>query len=187
MKKLLMSVAVAMMAVASQAAIVKWATANNLSGIDIASVDGNAAYSAGGIDMKGNSALTFVLAIYETGTENLVDSMSGAVKYGTTNKKVSNSATLANVALNTTYDYVLTITGTQNDLTGIIGDWDYTDATLTATMSGSFKTASSGTSQLTLDPTTWTVAGAVEAIPEPTSAMLLLLGMAGLALKRKQA
>ena len=102
-------------------------------------------------------------------------------------------------AASTTYDYVLTLTGTQNSLTGRgeEASYDYTAASLATTLSGSITTVANGATALqTAAPSTWAISGikavtpptppGPEPIPEPTSGLLMLLGVAGLALRRKQ-
>jgi hypothetical protein len=185
MKKIMIALAVVAMTAATQAAALKWSSASNILGVDVTSIDGNGSYAAAGTAVKGNSSLTFTMLLLSEGAE--VGEYTGAVKFGSTNKKANTSFTIEDAAQSTTYDYVLTITGTQSDLQalGISGEWDYSAATIEAKITGSLTTAPSGTTTFTADPTSWTVAGAV-AVPEPTSGLLLMLGIAGLALRRKQ-
>ncbi len=190
MKKLVIALAAVAMAVASQAATFKWTTDAVPYGVDAASVLDNGNYTAGTTQMKNKGTWSFVLAIYDASTGALVgQSTSTSVKFGTTNAKVStNSITVNGAAASSTYNYVLTITGTQTDLNAraVDGAFDYTAAALETTLSGTVTTASTGASALATSlPTSWTVSGIVP-VPEPTSGLMLLLGMAGLALRRKQ-
>ena len=197
MKKLIVAAIIAGMAIASHAAQVKWVTAGNLTGVNVSAVTDNGNYAAGGSDLKSNSSITFSWYVYETGTDTLVDSLEDTtVKYATGKKTVAyNWAATANVLeLNTTYDYKIIVTGSQNDLRalGEKGGFDYTASTIRGEVSGTFTTASSGMTTLTADIASWTVAGIVPlspgpVTPEPTSGVLMLLGMAGLALRRKRA
>lgn len=190
MKKIVIALAAVAMAVASQAATFKWTTSATAYGIDAASVVDNGSYTAGTTQMKNKGTWSFILALYDASTGALVgQSASTGIKFGTTNAKVNTqSIAVADAAANTTYNYVLTITGTQNDLTarGVDGAYDYTAATLETSLSGSITTATMGQTEFASSlPTSWTVSGIVP-VPEPTSGLMLLLGMAGLALRRKQ-
>ena len=185
--------AVAFVAVASQAATVKWVSAasGDALGVDVATVGDNGDYAASGSALKNNSTLSFVMTFYEAGTKNVVDTWEADVKFKATGDKII-SVQWANadndLEQNTTYDYVVTVTGTQKDLAalGTKDGYIYDAAKISATASGSIKTESSGTTQLTQGFSTWTVSG-VQSVPEPTSGLLLLLGVAGLALRRRRA
>ena len=189
MKKLVIAATIVFAAVASQAATVKWVTANNLTGVDTSGVGDNGVYSAGGSALKNNSTITFSLFIYEAGTDTLVDSVTDqTVKYATGKQTVSSTWKDNAVALGTTYDYRLIVTGTQADLQalGLSGDYDYSAAMISGETSGTFTTLASGTTTLTADIANWTVSGIAAAdVPEPTSGLLVLLGVAGLALRRR--
>ena len=197
MKKMMIAAAVAITAIASQAAAVKWVTSGDLTGIATASVGDNGNYAAGGSALKSNSSLAFSLYVYTSGTETLVDSLENvAIKYATGKKTVAYSWNSGELAQGTAYDYKLVVTGTQADLQalGVKGSYDYSAAMITGETSGSFTTQPSGTTTLTADIASWTVSGIVPVstpptpdVPEPTSGLLMLLGMAGLALRRKRA
>ena len=194
MKKIVIAVAIALTAFMSQAAQIKWVTSGNLLGVDTTAVDGNGDYSAAGNILKNNSTLNFTLQMFTAGTEDLVDSVSAAVKYATGRSSVScNWAETANVlAQGTTYDYILTITGSQSDLRalGVVDGKDYSAAIISAQVSGTMTTARMGPTTLKQDIATWMVSGVVPVapvIPEPTTGLLVLLGLSCLALKRKRA
>ncbi len=208
MKKMIVMFAAAAMATASQAATFKWTTDSAPYGVDAAAVTDNGNYTAGTTAMKGQGTWSFVLSLYETGTDTLVGSATTSVKFGATNQKVSTgSIQVSEAAANTTYDYKLVITGTQTSLTGRGEDttagFDYSGAILTSTLTGNIKTAPTGTTGLATDlPSAWTISGITALapptppdpgptpgpgpIPEPTSGLLLLVGGAMLALRRKQ-
>ena len=205
MKKVIVMFAAAAMATASQAATFKWTTDAAPYGVDAAAVTDNGNYTAGTTVMKNQGTWSFVLSLYEFGTDNLVGTASTSVKFGATNQKVSTSSIQVSEAMpSTKYDYKLVITGTQTSLTGRGEDtaagFDYSGAILTTTLSGNVTTAPSGASGLaTALPTTWEISGITALapptppdppgpgpIPEPTSGLLLLVGGAMLALRRKQ-
>lgn len=191
MKKLIIVAAVVIAAVTSQAALVKWVTANNVTGIDTSAIGDNGVYAAGGSALKNNSALTLSLFIYASGTEDLVDSLvDQQVKYATGKQTAAVTWKDADntLAQGTTYDYRLIVTGTQADLQalGVTGGYDYSAATISGETSGTFTTLASGTTTLTADISNWTVSGiTAAAIPEPTGGLLVLLGVVGLALRRR--
>ena len=67
------------------------------------------------------------------------------------------------------------------------GIYDYSDATMTAEIRGTVTTLSTGSTSFSSDaPASWTVSG-IQGVPEPTSGLLMLVGLAGLALRRKRA
>ena len=205
MKKLIVMFAAAAIATASQAAAFKWTTDAVPYGVNAAAVTDNGDYAAGTTVMKNQGTWTFVLSLYDQATGDLVgSSASTSVKFSSTNQKV-NTANISVAAgqASTTYDYVLTITGTETSLTSRGEDtaagFNYSGATLTTTLSGSVATASAGASNLQTGlPTTWTISGITalsptpgptpgpDPLPEPTSGLLLLVGAGMLALRRKQ-
>ena len=185
--------AAAAIATASQAATFKWTTDAVPYAVNAAAVTDNGDYAAGTTQMKGQGTWSLVLSVYEAGTDNLVGSSTATgVKFGTSNAKANTgSIQIAAAQASTTYDYVLTITGTETSLTARGVDnaagFDYTGAQLSTTLSGSVTTLAAGTTTFASSlPTTWTITG-IAPVPEPTSGLLMLLGMAGLALRRKRA
>ena len=188
MKKLMIAFAVAAIAVTSQAAAIKWTTSGSLQGVGLTGLDGNSTYAADGAAMKNNSSLTYAFTFFTEGTDTEVTTWNGTVSYGTGVNSVSKGGTVSKLAASTTYDYTLVVSGTQADLQalGVKGDWDYSDATVSATVKGQLTTLKSGQTTFVQDIGSWTVSGAVAA-PEPTSGLLLLLGVAGLALRRRRA
>lgn len=197
MKKLIIGAAVVLAAVATQAAATfNWVSDNATYGLNAAGVLGNGSYDAGTTKMsKTATPVTFVLALYDQVSGDLVGKTPSAdVKWSTTGNKFNvKSITIDSIAGDgTTYDYVITITGSQKALTdrGIDGAYDYTNAKIETTLKGSITTGSGAQTLTSGEPVTWTVTGIVassEPTPEPTSALLMLLGVAGLALRRRRA
>jgi len=197
MKKLIIALGAVVMAAGVQAATFSWTTSAKAYGVDATTVVDNGNYASGTTAMKNNGTWNYVLTLYASGTESVVGSASGAASFGSTGKVSTSGIEIAAAAAGTTYDYVLTITGTQNSLTarGEEASYDYTAAQLATTLSGSITTANNGVTGLqTAAPSTWAISGITavapppgpEPIPEPTSGLLMLLGVAGLALRRKQ-
>ena len=188
MKKLMVLATVAVAAVAAHAASFTWASTDKVYGVTVSAVGDNGPYNAGGQALSNSAgAFTYVLSLYDDGG-TLVDTVKGDVKFSTTGNKFKTSIVSAKAGDGVEYDYVLAITGTQKTLTNKeSAEYDYTAATLSTSISGTIKTASSGDTDFTTAvPTSWTVSG-VAAVPEPTSGLLLLLGVAGLALRRRRA
>ena len=115
MKKLLIALAVAAIAVTSQAASFKWDTSANILQVDTTKVDGNGVFAvASSGNMKNNSALTYTIAIYASGTDTLIDSFTGSMAYKSTGGKANvTTSSSALVEASTAYDYIITITGTR--------------------------------------------------------------------------
>ena len=194
MKKLMMAVAVCCAAVAVQAATVKWDSATMYT---VASADGG--YSTTKISGSAYTATFFALteaqyntylASYNTdgNMKAVYDAFNGA-DGGTamTLGRGGNFTTSTTASVgDTVYGAVLftskaTFEGTEKDFyianigSGTVGS----DAGITISNLGSVF--------LGADPASGTSTGGWTAVPEPTSGLLMLLGMAGLALKRKRA
>jgi len=206
MKKLIVCLVAVGFAVGTQAAVYDWKTSANMQGVNAAGVTDNGDYAAGTVNMKNQGTWSAILALYDTTTGDLVgQSASTAIKFSTTGSKANTSGiNVAAAEAGKTYNYKLTITGTQTALTGRGEDtdagFDYSGALLTTTISGTIETAPMGSTILSsAAPSTWTVSGIASLtpptppdppgpgpIPEPTSGLLLLVGGAMLALRRKQ-
>ena len=189
MKKIMIAVAAVCTAVAVQAASFNWAT-DKAFGVVASSVVDNGVYAAGSVKadrVDQVCALTYVLTIMSGDT--VVGTASGDVTYGTLGKIDVAGITIGDAKDGTTYNYILAITGTQSNLSGrgVEAEFDYTAATIATEFKGEVTTAAMGVTELnTGTPSSWTVSG-VAAVPEPTSGLLMLVGLAGLALRRRRA
>ena len=160
MKKIMLALAVAVLAVAANAASFKW-TASNLYGADGAKFAGEVtlmAYAVGGSADDAFVATTFTPATA-----------------GVVNTTFSNDSLVGG----TSYNFFFTATQTVDGKDYVFTSAEKTiaaQATSTPTIGfGNQATASQA-------PGAWAAAD----VPEPTSGLLLLLGVAGLALRRKQ-
>ena len=177
MKKLCL-IALVATALMGNAATVKWgssAVAYGIPDASAATTDG-ATITAGTTKMKGNGTWTYVMTILSGTTE--VGSASGTVAFGSTGK-ISTSVNLDMAAGD--YNYSIVISGGQTGLPD--------GSSLSTTLTGSFTLQAVGDSGITSSaPSSWkvTASGTQPDVPEPTSALLLLMGGAMLALRRKQ-
>ena len=182
MKKLMTALAIAMVAVATQAASFDWKTGTTgkiyEAGTTTLLASGTAyIFDAAGVSQQ--SVLTAFLngETWTTGNLNSKAVASGAIK--ATNAEAFSYGTAGN-----NYNfYVALVEGDNIFISDTValtaGEVGY------ETASFNLKTASQAAA---MDKTTFAGGGwYTAAVPEPTSGLLLLLGMAGLALKRKQA
>jgi len=186
MKKLIVAAAVAMLGIVANANAVKWSVSlvNPVAGSSSAS--GYTAY----FFMSGDTSGTFSPLAKLSDVTTALGKKDLTVLDGATSSAVASgvtSAGLANFATTTLSETV----DVKNTLTGFLIVVDDKEANyLVADVSGSpyaEKYLGSGTGAYTLafgsqkNNTGW-----VAMAPEPTSGLLLLIGMAGLALKRKR-
>ena len=189
MKKLMIAAAIVCAAAMSQAAEFKWTTgklyhfqaANDLTGL----VDGQA-YTAlnsgtkGYVDNLNNATWTFVMTLSQGG-ESVTLPETDLTTFSS--HKVGQMIDTDFFELPTdestkTYTYDIVITGNYKDANG--KEWTLTSNHITGSAE---YTKMSDLALATGVATSWTVA----AVPEPTSGLLLLLGVAGLALRRRRA
>ena len=195
MKKLVMLAAVIALGVSAQAATFKWQTVAQAYGPSVANLtpdaSGNYAVGTANADrMKAESTnngvtWTYVMLLSD-GTNN--ETLEGTITtYGS--NKVSQNVTTSNIELPSddstiTLTWDVVITGTK---TTEAGTYTYVSNHLTG--SGDY-TKLSNPDITTAVPTTWaiTVPGPTPpVVPEPTTGLLVLLGIAGLALRRRRA
>ena len=191
MKKLVIAAAIICVAAISQAATFNWTSGSvKLYGVTAADVTGNGTYAAS--SASANRAdnvctLTYLLTILDG--EKVVGTATGDVTYGSLGKLGTVGMEVDAAGDGKTYNYVLALTGTQSNLSGrgVDGEFDYSAATLSAEISGTVTTSTMGATNLPeTAPSSWTVSG-VTAVPEPTSGLLMLVGLGALALRRRRA
>ena len=205
MKKLMIAAAIVCAAVASQAAVINWKTgtlikpdgsttaaANTLS-LCVFILQDDAAGTPGGMTAAQKYAALDIADIWGTyGKDTVADLKSSATYSATGSGSTGVTATQpdADVAANTTY-YAVILSAYDKDLDGTIDLYAANKTIAETNGSSALKDGNKvvdlsktiGGKGSSLGSVTWEAA----AVPEPTSAMLLLLGVAGLALKRKRA
>lgn len=184
MKKLIVAATIICAAAISQAASFNWSTSANLMGPDVDLTNLSAGkVGNGSTAIKVMSDITWSYTMDIVSSYGKTDSLSftvGTWKGSKPNQALSSDAVFkpGSGEDDNVVNYTIVITGKYTDAKG--NDWTITSDKITS------QKAYSELSSLDLNTAAasgWTVSGS--AIPEPTSGLLLLLGMAGLALKRK--
>ena len=182
MKKLMVLVAAVPLACAGQAASVNWKM--NISGKGDAWSGANAYVMA----FNGSDYDAVIKLLTVTGSENMATDLGTyalSLTAGGTSAAVSSSRGTAKAS------------GTSDGITGDTMFWVvFTEGKMdaksaiqwtTATDISAYDYEAGSPAPGTLTFTTAANSGTIASVPEPTSAMLLVLGMAGLALRRKRA
>ncbi len=185
MKKVLLGLAIAMLSVVSQAATMSWTMTNVQK--DGAAVTGKMFLCVASGDFNRES----VLALAGKGVAAFESALAGQFAWnvtdGTGTMAYNNSARPTNEILGvtggTSYDFFAVVFNT-NEITD--------DSYFFVTANKAVVPAGDATSLNRVigfgsQATASNAEGAWAAVPEPTTGLLLLLGMAGLALRRKQA
>ena len=165
MKKILIAAAIVMTAIVSQAAAFKWTAANVY-------------------DSSGSSKYTGTAAIYAYTTDvasavKVADAyvVSGTFKSDAAGTATGYTAEWADAVVDTTYNFYMVI----EDGGKAFDSSDVKVVAGKAIATGATSVGFGNMTTYTQNASNWA------AVPEPTSGLLLLLGMAGLALKRKRA
>ena len=137
-------------------------------------------------DHTGTTKYTGTAAIYAYLTTETLDKAVKVVDVGVTAGTIKDGSTTGY-----TYDWTSAVVGNGYNFYMVIEDGDYTFNSATSDPSviknGAAQATSTTTVQFANMATATQTAGNWAAVPEPTSGLLMLLGMAGLALKRKRA
>ena len=196
MKKLIIVAAIAAGALASQAASFLWETSGKAYSIaDATMAAGLAAGTTYGAGSANKDSMSNQISSYGATWSYVItltagsttDTLSGSLGSGDFSSRYINktlSSTIwdsATADTPVTVDYSIVLTGTLTD--GQSQSWTITSDTIEGSTSyagvGDITFATSG-------PSSWSTPGG-SGVPEPTSGLLMLIGMAGLALRRKRA
>ena len=165
MKKLMFLAAIAVAVSSAQAAAFVWRTSG------IKAVEGS-----------GTVTCTAILTAYANGTDEVIATWSGDIVNGVMNGSSSGLEVSSDSLVgNTKYDFVFVATTTFEGQDYV---WTSTTKTQTAQLTSSPALSWYAANHTTGDGIN---ANGWAPVPEPTSGLLVLLGMAGLALRRKRA
>ena len=193
MKKLILTAAVAIAAVATQAATVQWSSARLYTA---ASADGG--FSTAGIGSAATAYLFTLSAAEYSGFLEAYNANGNMKSVWDAYKTSLASATGTKTGALTSAATIKTTADVDDTVYGAI-IYTYTDTTLgkdfyianiatgTVGADSGLTIGNLGTVFLGEGTASSTATGGWQAVPEPTSGLLLLLGVAGLALKRKRA
>lgn len=174
MKKIMVALAAVALAAVAQASTVDWSYAGDI-------------YTNDGSDFANGSALVLFLGADGAGTFTIF--ADGTYELGTGTSLVTTGIIFDGMWNG---GEALKTQATANGTYAIVGMYDggdkYYYGTKEMVVSGLVADATD-MKTMTFGDTDWALstAGAAASVPEPTSGLLLLLGMAGLALRRKQA
>ena len=194
MKKLIIAAAIAAGALASQAASFRWESTGKAYAIDATSMGaGLAGGQTYGVGSNNASSMSNQISSYGavwsyviTLTDGVTSQeLTGTLESGDFSSRYINKSGLSTSLFDSatgdnpvTINYSVVLTGNVTD--GLNENWTITSNPI----EGSWEYAGVGDLKLmTAGASTWSTA----AVPEPTSGLLMLLGMAGLALRRRRA
>ena len=177
MKKIMMMAAVICAAVASQAAVVNWG--------------GSAKITLDGVAQAGAVVNLYLVNYDGLGNDLLIDTRTTVATGAAANKGKLNAGAGESQTVkygeNTVGEVTFDITAASQVYAVITSlDGEYKQTTAAQALTGANETTKAALTFTFTDVKGDTV-GTWQAVPEPTSGLLLLLGMAGLALRRKKA
>ena len=195
MKKLMLVLGVAAMAVSVQAASFNWSTGSTKAwGIGTADLTAGLAagqtYTAGGSTKKNADTMSnqltshsatwaYILTLTDASDSTKTDTLSGSLTSASFNSRALNLNLSSDlVTAGKDLNYSIVFTGTITDANS--KTWDVTSDTI----SGSWHVNDMGDIALSTAPaSSWSTAS----VPEPTSGLLMLVGLGALALRRRRA
>jgi len=191
MKKLMIAAAIVCAAAVSQAAAINWTTTGAVAAPDTSKgIAYETHYGLSTTKAKawfdGTTLAKIVLTHGTAGTEGYwTEEKTVNVVWGGTGKAAASNVNFENIVLTSAGDscsYSITLTGYKTS-----GETTY--AFTSDAITGTFKYSSASSTLSSGVPTGWDTGAKPEPpepTPEPTSALLMLVGVAGLALRRKQ-
>ena len=177
MKKLIMFAAVAVLACAGQAASVTWSA--SLAGQG-ATLNGNGAFV---LAFAGSDYADIVKLVTVDGSDTLQADLAAKALGSVVNiRNNRGNATAAGEVANSpsTVFWMIFSDGSYDGGKGVT--W-----TAAADVSGSFYEPPASGTTFTLNTASFANSGTIASVPEPTSGLLMLVGLAGLALRRRRA
>ena len=190
MKKLMIAALAVAFAAVAQAASFNWQnTGMSTTGVIYDYTASSTKLSAGMVAVLIDSAVTSQTELLKAARKDGFNlnsyAISGASTTVNTSSKIAKTADFTYGDVGTEYSfYFVILDGANNQI--LISETANAQGQLGATDTASFA-GSKTWSNKAFGDADYTSAGWYSTVPEPTSALLLLLGMAGLALKRKQA
>lgn len=176
MKKLIMLAAVATLAFAGQAASVSW----------------KASYAGKGVEWSGNGAtmMAFAASDYADIVKLVTVDGSDTLKADLDTKALASSTFVNSRGTATSSSGADSAPSSVFWMIFSEGSWDAGKAvtwTAATDVSGSFYEPPASGTTFALTAANFTNSGTIAGVPEPTSGLLMLVGLAGLALRRKRA
>jgi len=177
MKKLIMFAAVAVLAFAGQAAAVSWSASLAGQGATLA---GNGAFV---LAFAGSDYADIVKLVTVDGSDTLQSDLAAKALGSSVSMKNNrgNAAASGNIATSPTTVFWMIFSDGSYDANSAV-TW-----TAATDVSGSFYEPPASGTAFSLTAASFANTGTIAGVPEPTSGLLMLVGLAGLALRRRRA